>query len=174
MAEPAGRVHQIDPDADPSASHAAWQRTRDESPGVGIIDQARGAEPGSPDERALARHLEQLEDLHEGVVALTGLVSSIPAAGRAAKWLGGVLAVAIAASPVLGALVPDADANSRLESIEAHLETSEAHLEQAQDERRGLAVYLWQLDQCRTDPAKCPTQPPATVRLMLAQDELDL
>jgi hypothetical protein len=154
---------------DAPASAATRLRLREDSDGYHYIEQAREVQPGSDDERALARRVSQSRDMHQGVSSLAELAQGVSKAVKAGRWVAGLLACAIAANPILASLLPD----SREAEVRGQLEAVSAKLDEGRLERRALAAWLWDIEQCRRGDKPCPDAPPAPVRLMLAQDEIE-
>lgn len=133
-----------------------------------LIEQARKTEPGSAEEAELRSRMAQFREINEGFVAFGQIAEELGKGARGVKWLAGLLAASITASPMLGALVGDHSTHDKLDSIISAQEIADV-------ERRELAGWLWELEQCRRDPVRheCPEEPPPSVRIMLAQQELN-
>jgi hypothetical protein len=129
-----------------------------------VIERARQSKPGSDDEKELEKTLGQLKDVHDGVIALGNLAQGFTSSVKGTKMIGAILAAAIAAHPVIGALMPGKALESKLDAIHEELEA-------AQIERREMSAWLWALERCRKDPSvKCPEAPPS-IRILVAKDE---
>lgn len=115
----------------------------------------------------MARKLQDLDDVHEAMSSFNELVRSVRGAGRGAKIIAGLLAAAITANPVIGQILSPQD------EVVSQLAEVSAKLDEGKTERRALAAWLWAIEQCRQGQAACPNKPPAPVRLMLAQDEIE-